>query len=322
MIFVKMSIMIYMPLQKMGGKGGLSVAQKWDDTTKRLIKSHPQDFVSWMVQGATFVEYVSGELKNWTLTTDMLMSVLVQGQEMLLHLEIQSKEDRTMAQRLLEYNVLATREHKRPVFSCVLYLRQDRRLAEPPLRWSIPSGRQTLIFDFLVFRLWEIPSEELFHKGLIGLLPLVPLTREGHQRETVDRMIQELIASQQLALLPLSEIIAGLVWKEKTEREWLQRRFAMYEDILEDSWVYQEILHKGLEQGINKGLEQGVQQETRRLRQVIYTILQSRFPDLMQDARVQIERASQPEALQELIVKLSLAQHAQEAQQALDAVDD
>jgi predicted transposase YdaD len=142
-------------------------------------------------------------------------------------------------------------------------------------------------------------------------------------------MIQELIASKQLALLPLGEIIAGLVWKDKPEHEWLRRRFAMYEDILEESWVYQEILRKGLdkglEQGINKGLEQGIQrereQEAQRLRQTLYTIIQKRFPDLMQIARIQVERATQPEVLQELIVNVSIAQHVQEAQLALDAAD-
>jgi predicted transposase YdaD len=142
-------------------------------------------------------------------------------------------------------------------------------------------------------------------------------------------MIQELIASKQLALLPLGEIIAGLVWKDKSEQEWLRRRFAMYEDILEDSWVYQEILHKGmdkgLEQGMGKGLEQGIQrereQEARRLRQALYTIIRKRFPDLMQTAHDQAELATQPETLQELIVNISLAQHIQEAQQALDAAN-
>jgi hypothetical protein len=108
------------------------------------------------------------------------MSVIFHSEEMLLHLEIQSKEDRTMAQRLLEYNVLATREHKRPVLSCVLYLRQDHRLADPPLRWTLPGGQETLIFHFLALRLWEIPSEELLQRGLSGLLPLLPLTHEGH----------------------------------------------------------------------------------------------------------------------------------------------
>ncbi len=191
------------------------------------------------------------------------------------------------------------------------------------------SGQETLIFDFLVLRLWDIPSEELLRKGLSGLLPLLPLTREGRQHETIDRMIQELIASKQLALLPLGEIIAGLVWKDKSEQEWLRRRFAMYEDILEDSWVYQEILHKGLEQGIGKGFEQGMgkgiqherEQEARRLRRALYTIIQKRFPDLMQIARDQIESTTQPETLQELIVNISLALHIQEAQQALDAVN-
>jgi predicted transposase YdaD len=130
-----------------------------------------------------------------------------------------------------------------------------------------------------------------------------------------------LIASKQLALLPLGEIIAGLVWKDKSEQEWLRRRFAMYEDILEDSWVYQEILHKGMDKGLEQGIQREREQEARRLRQALYTIIRKRFPDLMQTAHDQAELATQPETLQELIVNISLAQHIQEAQQALDAAN-
>ncbi len=100
----------------------------------------------------------------------------------------------------------------------------------------------------------------------------------------------------------------------------------MYEDILEDSWVYQEILHKGMNKGLEQGMSKGIQYEReagmRRLRQTLYTILQNRFPDLMRVAPLLVERATEPEMLQDLIIKISLAQNAQEAQQALEAVND
>lgn len=95
----------------------------------------------------------------------------------------------------------------------------------------------------------------------------------------------------------------------------------MYEDILEDSWVYQEILHKGMDKGLEQGIQREREQEARRLRQALYTIIRKRFPDLMQTAHDQAELATQPETLQELIVNISLAQHIQEAQQALDAAN-
>jgi predicted transposase YdaD len=164
----------------------VQVVQQWDDTTKRLIQSNPQHFVSWILHGGVFKTYLATELKNWTLTADMMMHVLVHDQNMLLHLEIQSKEDNTMPQRLLEYNILATREHKQPVLSCVIYLRKDRRVAQSPLRWYLPSGQETLAFHFQVIRLWEIPSTEIIETGLSGLLPLLPLTREaGNERPSI-----------------------------------------------------------------------------------------------------------------------------------------
>ncbi len=284
----------------------------WDDTTKRLIQSNPQHFVSWLLHGGVFKTYLATELKNWTLTADLLMQVLMHDQEMLLHLEIQSKEDNTMPQRLLEYNILATREHRQPVLSCVLYLRKDRGMAQPPLRWHLPSGQETLTFHFVVIRLWEIASAEIIETGLSGLLPLLPLTREGQQRETIDLMIEHLVASHQQVLLPLGEIIAGLMVKDETERAWLKGRFAMYSDIFEDSWVYQEI--------VEKGIQQQREQEIQRQHQVLHFLLQRHFPDPLASQHQKIETITDPEELQSLIFKVSAAQTAQEAQKAIDTM--
>jgi hypothetical protein len=125
-------------------------------------------------------------------------------------------------------------------------------------------------------------------------------------------MIQHLVASRQQALLPLGEIIAGLIVKNDTERAWLKGRFAMYEDIFEDSWVYQEI--------IGKGIQQQRAQEIQRQHQVLHFLLQRYFPDLLSPQHTEIETITDPEVLQNLIFKVGAAQTAQQAQHAIDAI--
>ena len=88
-----------------------------------------------------------------------------------------------MALRLLEYNVLATREHKRRVLSCVIYLRKDSNIVESPLIWMTPDGRETLRFHFEVIKLWEMTAESVMQMRLVGLLPLLPLTKDGKRHE-------------------------------------------------------------------------------------------------------------------------------------------
>ena len=92
---------------------------------KRLVRENPQYFVHWLLKGAQFKDFLSIELKSWTIEADTLLCVvLADGKELLLHIEFQSTDDTNMAQRLLEYNVLATHEHKKNVYSCVIYLRK------------------------------------------------------------------------------------------------------------------------------------------------------------------------------------------------------
>jgi len=288
----------------------------WDDTMKRLIRLNPQDFVSWLLYGAQYKGSVSIELKNWTRETDFLLGVVLEEQEILLHLEFQSADDENMGQRLLEYNVLATREHKRPVLSCVIYLRKDSNIAESPLIWRLPNGQEVLRFHFLVIKLWEIPSEEMLRTDLVGLLPLLPLTKDGARRVVVDEMVTRLIAAEQYNLLPEAKMFAGLVLKDEADREWLKRRFVVYKDILEDSWVYQEIKQEAFE----KGIEKERQQELQRQRRALLTIVERRFPEMVDLIKKQSDAMEDPEVLQNLIVKMSLAYDVQEALQALVAL--
>ncbi len=283
-----------------------------EDVMKRLIRLNPQHFVSWILKGAQFRDALSIELKNWTRETDFLLDVILDGLGMLLHLEFQSTDDADMAQRLLEYNIMATREHGRKVLSCVIYLRPDKNIAESPLIWALPNGQEVLRFHFVVIKLWEIPAEDILQTGLTGLLPLLPLTKDGARHEVIEEMIIRLIAAGQRRLLALAKAFATLLFKDETDREWLERSFAMYKDIIEDSWFYQETKQLGR--------EEERQQELQRQRRALLTIVQKRFPEMVDLTKKQSDTIEDPDSLQDLIVQISLAQNIQEALQALVAL--
>lgn len=273
---------------------------------KRLIRANPQHFVRWILKGALFKDALSIELKNWTRETDFLLDVILDGLQMLLHLEFQSRDDVSMEQRLLEYNIMATREHGRKVLSCVIYLRPDKDIAESPLIWTLPNGQEVLRFHFIVIKLWEIPSEDILQTGLTGLLPLLPLTKDGARHEVVDEMVTRLVAAEQRRLLPLAKAFASLMFKDETDREWLERRFAVYRDIIEDSWFYKETLQKG---------------ELRALHLAVLDVVQERFPEIVSFAKKQIESIEDSEILRRLNVKMSTVQTAEEALQYLFTID-
>ncbi|HZO75119.1 MAG TPA: hypothetical protein VFB60_23125 [Ktedonobacteraceae bacterium] len=313
------------------------MAKLWDDTMKRLISAHPQHFVSWLLKDAQFVQLLPQELKNKTREADVIFQVLLNEVEMLLHLELQSRDDTNMTLRLLEYNVLAVSEYRRPVLSCVLYLRKGQMVAESPLEWKLPNGQRVLTFTFLVVKLWEVAAEEITRTGLVGLLPLLPLTRDGKRHEVIEEMIEAIVAARQDNLLTLSEIVAGLVFKDDQDQAWLKGRFAMHKDIFEESWVYQEIVQEGLAKGMQKGMEQGLQQgmqqglqqglqqgveqameqERQRQLQAFVSIVQGRFPELTERAKRRANETTDPVKLQELLIKIGLAKDIEEAKQAL-----
>src|SRR5436305_1856184 len=325
--------------------GGVLLTQVWDDTLKRLIMANPQDFVSMIIEEARYEGDLATELKNWTRRADVAMSILLHGEKMVLDLEIQSTQDDTMGQRLLEYNVLATREHNCRVISCVIYLREDDNIVESPLIWGLPNGAQILVFRYIVIKMWELPVQDILESGLVGLYPLLPLAEGGKQYHVIDTMIEQIVAAKQWHLLSFSHIIAGLVFTQEQDHEYLQRRFAVFEDILEESWVYQEIEKKGLEKGLKQGLEKGVKQGLEKVvkqglekgvkqglekgvkqglerglmsyRQTILRIVEARFLTLTDWVQQQLNAVTDLTMLQNMSVSVSLAQSSDEARIAL-----
>ena len=109
------------------------------------------------------------------------------------------------------------------------------------------------------------------------------------------------------------------------------------QDLLRDSWLYQEIMQegydKGIEQGIEKGIEQGIEkgiekgrEEEReewllRQRQLLMTIIQMHFPNTVSLARQQVDAIKEPEVLQSLIFKVLESQTEEQATECLLSIN-
>lgn len=305
------------------------MAKPWDDLMKRLFASSPQQMVQWLIPGAQFLGERSLELKNRTIEADILYNIVVQSKKMVLHVEFQRQGDHKMGKRLWEYNALAVIASDLPVRSIVIYLKNTKSIVEPPYMLEVPDGEPSQVFFYRNIKLWELSSEVFRQPGAEGLLPLIPLTRDGTRREVIDEMIVGLLKSQKAELLSIGYMLSALVFKKDDEREWLDRRFAMFKDILEESWAYQKILREGLEEGRERGLEEGIKEGIKQgrreerdanlkmWRESLITFTDTHFPVLSSLVKKQVKAIEDPMVLQGVMVGLFSAKTVEEARQYL-----
>src|SRR2546425_4560206 len=150
--------------------------------------------------------------------------------------------------------------------------------------------------------------------GWVGLLPLVTLTNGGKQPEVVKVMIDTLVSAGETDLLAMARLVGGLAFQKKDEREWFKRRFSMFQDVLRESWVYQEIGQEFLEEGLEKGREEG---RLEGQREALMSFVQMRFVEMTDVAKQKIDSINDLEVLQAVTRKLFAAQTVEEAKRIL-----
>ena len=319
----------------------MAKAKMWDSTLKQLIHINPAAFVQWLVPGAAFVQERVQELQSEKREMDALLEIVVNEQSMLLHIEFQTRNDASMGERLLLYNILARNAHKLPVFSCVLYLLKDGNVSQSPLSLTIPSGQTIVEFYYQSIEIGKLSSEDILNIGNPTLIPLLPLTKGGETRSEIAGMFERLrkhprgeLSNAQIADLELiAYTLASLVLtnnKNPLDLEWLIGRFREMHDILRETPIYQEILlegrkegiekgiEKGIEEGIEKGIEKGIEQgRLESKRDTVLILVKTGFPALTSLAKEQVSQIVSASLLDDIITKIFLAQTEQEAFLAL-----
>ena len=93
------------------------------------------------------------------------------------------------------------------------------------------------------------------------------------------------------------------------ELEWFRKRFSMFQDILRESWVYQEIIEQGREEEHQRRIQEH--------RTLLMRFIQLNFPELEALAKQQADGIKDPDVLSSMNIKLLAAQRVEEARQIL-----
>src|SRR5712691_3729352 len=171
-------------------------------------------------------------------------------------------------------------------------------------------------FQFYIIKLWEVDPDIFRQKGLIGLVPLLPLTQGGVQPKVVEEAIARIQADGGEAtpeLLSLTYLLSSLLFEKDEHQKWLHRRFAMFYDVIQESWAYQEIKQEGREEARRELLQQAEEarqqaEEARRrtievMRHTLLGVVQVRFPKLSRLAMGQITLVEDSAILSDLAIK-------------------
>src|SRR5438876_6220176 len=117
-------------------------------------------------------------------------------------------------------------------------------------------------------------------------------------------------------LMAVGAIFASLAYGQnnRAEQTWLERVIQDMYDIVQQTPLYQSWTRKALEEGEQRGLEKG---KLEGMRQTLVSIVRVRFPRLVSLAKTQVAQINDPEALDDLIVKISTTSKAQKARRFL-----
>ena len=307
----------------------------WDASLKVLLSENPQDFATWLLKGSVVKEKLLTEFTGRKVSADALLNVIYNGEEVLLHIEFQSENDTTMADRLLEYNFRARREHKRDVYSCVIYLRQDGNVPTSPLIWTFTKDKEILRFHFQSIKIAKLSAGDLRQTNLLGLLPLMILTKDGATHERAEEILTKLEFAEQVDILQVTYTLFELVLN-KDDQQWLDRRFQQMQELFRKVSPYKEEINAAREEGLEKGREEALkaieeglkkveEEHQKRLqdnRQMLINLVQKLFPSLVTLARKQTDSITEPSILRTMHTKLLSANTLEEAIQYLVEVPD
>lgn len=303
---------------------------KYDQAMKLIIAADPLAISKFILHyaeveiqatGLTVVAMLNTEFEGYEVEADGLLLLRTSnGEEILLHIEFQSARDKTMPDRQLEYCLRARKKYgPLPIISCVIYLRPDGSVLEPPLCWQLQSGRKLLLFDYVCIKLWELPQEELLTLKQPALWPLVLLTKGEVNRTIIKEMFQSLLDNKLQDLFLVSEILAALVLKDD-DLAWLKKELSMLTDIFKESPAYYWITEQAHEEGLAQGRAQAREQALEGFRQIAVALVIGRFPELEWLVRKQVYQVEDQGRLQELILQINTTQSATEVIKLLQDV--
>ncbi|QSV63960.1 MAG: Rpn family recombination-promoting nuclease/putative transposase [Dolichospermum sp. DL01] len=214
----------------------------YDNTCKYLAETYPQDFARWLLAAeVSEVEILKTELNLEPIRADAVIFLKVGNQ--ILHLEFQTtpKSKTPLDFRMLDYYTRLKRQYWCEIQQVVIFL----QATTSEMVFNSQYVDTNTIHKYRVIRMWEEEAAPLLANP--ALLPLATLAKTDSAENLLTQVagavntIESKKARDNISVC--TQLLAGL----RFNRNLLNQLFQ--EDIMEESWVYQDILQKGEQKG-------------------------------------------------------------------------
>lgn len=205
----------------------------YDDTCRFLAEHFSADFASWLMgEPVTMTELQPSELFLDPIRADAM--ILLQSDEVILHIEFQTLPKEEIPFRMLDYRVRGHRRYKGKIMlQVVIYLKATASQLAYQASYVLERTRH----EFDVIRLWEQPASLFLQYP--GLLPFAVLGQTANPAETLRQATQVVDQIEdpttQANLMAASAILAGLRLEESVIYGLVRR------DLMQDSVIYRSI---------------------------------------------------------------------------------
>jgi predicted transposase YdaD len=259
----------------------------YDQALKRLLIRAHEGFLALIAPGRTWRADRSPELPAVARQADLVWEVeRPDGRRGILHIELQTKVEPNLGERIAEYLVRLYRRDHLPIRSIVVLLRPTAQVPTSP--FVIPSDEEdedSQTTRFRVIRLWEVPQEQVLGTEHYALWPLASVMADVTAEST--RAVAERIAAlpipepERRELTGLLAVLAGMRLPITEVLEAL-RRSHVIDEILRESGFAEYFIAEGKAEGKAEGM-----------RQLAQVALEGRFGPLAEDVLAALQTADE-----------------------------
>ena len=278
----------------------MSQQQPYDSSIKAILNEDAPAILPLLLPGVEVLEILDVEILRSPMRTDRVYRVLYRGKPHIFHLEFQAGRDDKMAFRMAVYHTQLLEKYELPVISMVVYLFKTTIVTSPLQEFS--GTEELLRFNFRVLPLWDMDGRQYVEQHKVSMYTLLPMMQNVNDTillQAIDELIEYCKGDEaklDRRLLWLSIFLRRAKVMPPLEKQRVQERLKMFDELLEQDEFVQKQRERGQQEGAVKDAQE-----------VLVNYISIRYPSLIDLARQRAEKTSQQAVLQNILNMLFAA---------------
>ena len=288
----------------------MSQQQPYDSSIKAILNEDAPAILPLLLPGVEVIEVLDVEVLRSPMRADRVYRVRYRGKPHIFHLEFQASRDDKMAYRLAVYHTELLQKYELPIISMVVYLFKTTTVTSPLQEFS--GTEELLKFSFRVLPLWDMNGRQYIEKHKVSMYTLLPMMQDVDATmllQAIDELIEYCKGDEaklERRLLWLSTFLRRAEVMPSLEKQRVEERLNMFDELLEQDEFVQRQRERGLQEGRLEGKIEGkIEGQIEAYQTILVNIVKNKFPSLEDLAQRRAAQTRKIDALSEVIQLLS-----------------